>query len=80
MKGKRVGFLKVYTKSLKEWMGWEALGTNYSFSVVCAWEGFDLEIESVPEISRFRRGIRLKKVGQANDGWRQQWVRDVWNL
>ena len=80
MKGKHGGFLKVYTESLKEWMGWEALGTNYSFSVVDAWEGFDLKIEFVPEINRFRRGIRLKKVGQANRGWRQQWVGEGWRL
>ena len=80
LKGKGGGFLKVYTESLKEWMGWEAFGTNYSFSVVDAWEGFDLKIEFVPEINRFRRGIRLKKVGQANRGWKQQLAWDVWNL
>ena len=29
LKGKCGGFLKVYTESLKEWMGWEALGTHF---------------------------------------------------
>ena len=28
LKGKRGRFVKVYTKLLKEWMGWEALGTQ----------------------------------------------------
>ena len=31
------------------------------FRLLTAWEAFDLEIEFVPEINRFRRGIRLKK-------------------
>ncbi len=29
LKGKRGRFVKVYTESLKEWMGWEALGTHF---------------------------------------------------
>ena len=39
-----------------------------------------MEIESVPEMNRFRRGIRFKKVGHMNHGRGQQRVGEGWRL